>query len=137
MKSRICRVKSQRKIIAYNFSESEQDIFKASLNNTEIVFVGQESLDRKIGEIAGIPVSKSVSSKTNETVNEKAIVFCGYNGNEIWTELDKIKNLDIPLKAMLTANNKDWSLGAALCELMKEHNSFKNAENTKEANGND
>ncbi len=127
MKSRICMVKSEKKIIAYNFNQNEQDNFKESLKDTQVIFVGSESIQRKIGEIAGLSVSRSVPKKADKIIEQKAVIFCGYNGEEVWTEIEKIKQFNIPLKAMLTSHNKEWSLGNTLEELLKEHNSFKEA----------
>ena len=69
-----------------------------------------------------------VKSDERSSLSEELLIFSGLDGKELNKVLELMRNngASVPLKAMLTANNKDWTISALAQELAREHEYMNN-----------
>ena len=77
-----------------------------------------------LGLLAGLAgFSAAVEPWEKETPSRQAMVFCGMEEKGVRNLLGKMNaaQLQVELKAVMTAHNQRWPFGALLEELEKEH----------------
>lgn len=74
-----------------------------------------------VGYVCGLPGYTENESRTE--VTEELLLFSGLDGRELNKAVTilRSKGCDIPLKAMVTPHNRDWTVSALAGELAREH----------------
>lgn len=86
--------------------------------------VPDSRLGDPLGLLAGLAgFSAAAEPWEKETPSRQAMVFCGMEEKEVRNLLGKmnVAQLQVELKAVMTAHNQRWPFGALLEELEKEH----------------
>lgn len=84
-----------------------------------------------LGEI--MEITEDDEGKENENadseINEKMIVFCNFDGDKVNETLRELKAAEvvIPLKALLTDTNRNWSAAQLFSQLSEERRIFTEA----------
>lgn len=91
-------------------------------------FYGRKWPDSRLGDPLGLLAglagfSAAAEPWEKETPSRQAMVFCGMEEKEVRNLLGKMNaaQLQVELKAVMTAHNQRWPFGALLEELEKEH----------------
>lgn len=116
------------KILFYNPIDMDKyDRFKkiAAAKDIEIVEVGKDQLDDKIGkllEIEGFDESHVPVKEEHEDLDFDFILFSGFENQELFDFLDEIREngAGVQHKAGLTENNVKWTLRELLIENDRE-----------------
>lgn len=106
---------------------------------TKALGIGWKSADDDcgsdtVGYICGIKgYEKSAESSS---VSAEILILSGLDRSELNSLLEMLRaeNVSIPLKAMLTPHNRDWSVSALADELAKEHE-FMTKNGKRDGNG--
>ena len=87
--------------------------------------IAPEQTGEKVGALAGLPGFEEQAGETEAPViPEKLLVLRGFSQRrlqELLGGLRKAKVPPIPLKAMVTEHNADWTLYELYQEIQKEH----------------
>lgn len=133
MKARIAPQKEL--VLLYGIENDKVNQIEHILNEMgarcKIVERGQ--LGEKMGVLAGYPGFSPVE-QTERTgiidVDMECLVMAGFTEKRVDSLLAQLRraNIQIPLKAVMTATNQNWTLAALLQELKKEHDAFHSKE---------
>lgn len=97
----------------------------AACLNMTVKPVACSDLTSTVACLCGLPQARSGGQVVfNDSAFPPAAVFCGLSDGELDQMLAALKGSDIPLKAIVTPTNRDWSLGALLTELCNERNAI-------------
>lgn len=114
--------------VGINVSEEKETVLKSIADSLGFVY---KTADADCGnDTAGCLCGIGGQCRSEErcTVQDEILLFSGLNGNEMSKFLDLMRknNIKIPLKAMLTPNNKSWTISALAEELAREHELMNN-----------
>ena len=106
---------------------------KAAVICEAIAGVGGEfrAVDKDCGaDIIGYICGHNGCSRSEQRldVEEELLIFSGLDGRELNTIVSYLRDAgcNIPLKAMVTQHNKDWTVSALAKELVSEHEFMQN-----------
>lgn len=121
MKSRIIPTIPET-ILSYNIGEKAAALDRAALSlGMKHCQIPQDKAGESVGFLAGY--NGFSSNGTSERAEGECVIFSGISGKRLDLLLKAMRgeNLDIPLKAVVTAHNQSRSVQWLIGELSKEH----------------
>lgn len=86
--------------------------------NIEIILINDQMLQNKIKDI----LNKKIKKSKNKKINHAVVIFSNINTKQMDRILDLLKdNLQLCLKAIVTATNYQWSFDKLDQHLMEEY----------------
>ena len=129
MKARVVSHIPER-VLIYGVEETVQHRLSAVLQKLQIeeYRVSSGDLQKTVGCLAGLPgygdkEAPFVSKETAVPSQKGVLCMCGLSNKRMDALLQVLREEDIriPIRAKMTETNKDWSFGAFMEELSKEH----------------
>ena len=96
----------------------------ASALNAQLRLAEPQDLGRTIAQLCGLPQGRAAAAPAGPGCKETAAVFCGLTDAQLDQALAALRGVNIPLKAVVTGHNRDWTLGALLVELGRERDAI-------------
>ena len=113
----------QKCALGVNIPKEKADIVSGVMAafNGSFKLAGSDCGGEKIGFVCGL--SGYTESGAKADVSEELLIFSGLDGKELNKAVTMLreKGCDIPLKAIVTPHNRDWTVSALASELAKEH----------------
>ena len=117
------------RVLTYAIDEAIQPRLSAALKKLHIeeYQVSPEELGESVGHLAGLPgfnEKKATPPAEGTAVSCRGVLcMCGFSNKRMDELLDLLRREDIriPLRAKMTETNKNWSFGAWIEELSREH----------------
>ena len=128
--------KIPERVLLFAIDKTVQDELDGILKQLDIQShtVTDRELGQDVGYLAGFhgfqekPMSDVVSP-----VSEGVLCMCGMSSQRIdrFIKILKEHQVDIPIKATVTATNQKWSFGALVEELNREHEAILKQQNSR------
>lgn len=114
------------KVLTFAIDQTLQPLLSETLQKLSIdeYRVPPEACGQSVGYLAGFPgFAESTEAVCAPSCSRGVLCMSGISNARINTLLSalKEKKISIPLKAVVTATNQNWSFAKLIDELMKEH----------------
>ena len=123
MKARITHT-LQKKLLGLLLSEEQTELTKGVCSELDAEFIsaGAEDAHRSAAELLGEKTA-ACADEGFPVPEEPLLLFAGFDRKELDRALDLLKaaGVHIPLKAVCTPHNRQWSLAHLSKELSTEH----------------
>lgn len=86
--------------------------------------VEPEELSLSLGQLCGMETAPAQRAAQDPPTGQECLVMCGLSEEQLNSLLGRLRGVDLPLKAIMTPHNRQWSFGALLEELTRENNTF-------------
>ncbi|NLZ45761.1 MAG: DUF3783 domain-containing protein [Clostridiales bacterium] len=130
MKARISQPKEQ--VLFYNIDKQKSDELLKLMNEYSIEFneIKEDMCGQTLGYLLkwnGFEENNDLFSNSNP-VDSECLIFCRIDRSKMNNLLSEIRkrNLNVDLKAGVTASNQSWKFHDLLLELQREHNKLHN-----------
>lgn len=123
----IIKKNSEPKLLAVNLNEGDAEALRALAKEYKAEFTAAEDMQFSVARLLGEKTSDCADSGKYPDSDSPCIVFAGFERAALNGLLDDMKSMkiSIPLKAICTPHNRDWSLAHLIAELTKEHKMMK------------
>lgn len=120
-------------VISYGLDEERESLLKDAAVSLGMKYkkAGSDTAGETVGFIAGF--GGFVSNNTHKAVPGECVIFAALSSKRLDALLKSMRErqLDIPLKAVVTAHNQSKTLEWLITELSREHEAMKrSAQNT-------
>ena len=126
MKARI-RDTVKRQVLCINLDDEKKKLVETACTceNAELITASADQGAEKAGAFFGLK-GYSFSGREDISVSAEALVISGFDDAELRQFLGRLRQLGarVPLKAVLTEHNKDWTLSQLIGHLTEEHEYF-------------
>ena len=114
----------QELILALGSAEQTKAIYEVCVSlGVEFCEITQTMLDTPLS-LCIHEGQRGVPCSTSEFSADAAVIFSGFSRKRLDEALDRISDLKIPLKAVVTQKNQSWTVRQLLEELAKERAYF-------------
>lgn len=116
-------------VLFYHLEASKQQAFCAFLDSLSIPYreILPAQLNQTLGQLA-FQSDSSLPPYEGPIPDREFMVMCGFNHSQVNSFLDRMRKSGVPtieLKAVLTAQNQQWTILNLLQELAQEHEIMK------------